>query len=482
MDLHGKRVTVMGLGTFGGGVGAVRFLTSRGAAVTVTDLQTAENLRAPLAEIADLAGVVLHLGGHRAEDFQKADLLVVSPAVPKDSEYLQMAVAAGVPISSEMNLFWEHNRGRTLCITGSNGKSTTAALVHALLTGGAAPVAGDGFAPTAPAIGGAGRCWLGGNIGKSLLPVVEEIDSDDWVVLELSSFQLEDLTPLRPNPHVAIVTNFTPNHLDRHGSIEAYRQAKQNILRWQTADRIAILNQDDADVAGWETAAQKFWFGRDDEGRQGAFGTGFDAYKRRMLFRKGMREQVLPLSNWLSLPGVHNFMNALAATCAALLLDADIADIQSGLSRFKGLPHRLEFVAELAERRFYNDSKATTPEAALLGIRAFSTSVVLLAGGYDKGVDLTDMARGIASSRVKAVALMGQTAERLGELIRGFDSKQEILLQTHGTFDAAFAWAAAQSNPGEVVLLSPGCASYDWFSNYEARGAAFRQLVEQWTV
>lgn len=481
MDLHGKRVTVMGLGTFGGGVGAVQFLAGRGAAVTVTDLQPAEKLRTPLAQIADLPGTVLHLGGHQAEDFQTAELLVVSPAVPKDSEYLQMAVDAGVPVTSEMNLFWEHNRGRTICITGSNGKSTTAALVHALLSGGETP-AGSPATPSATTVRGSRLCWLGGNIGNSLLPVVDDIQPDDWVVLELSSFQLDDLAPLKPNPDIAIVTNFTPNHLDRHGTIEAYRNAKQNLLRWQTADRIAILNQDDSDVAGWDTAAQKFWFGRDDEGRQGAFGTGFDAYKRRMLFRKGMREQVLPLSNWLSLPGVHNFMNALAATCAALLLDLDIPDIQAGLSQFKGLPHRLEFVAELAERRFYNDSKATTPEAALLGIRAFSTPIVLLAGGYDKGVDLTDMARGIASSRVKAVALLGQTAGHLGELIRRFDPDQKITLQTHTSFDAAFAWAAAQSNSGEVVLLSPGCASYDWFSNYEARGAAFRQLVEQWSA
>lgn len=470
MDLHGKRVTVMGLGTFGGGVGAVRFLSSRGATVTVTDLRSADELRDSLAEIADLPGTVLHLGGHRDEDFASADLLVVSPAVPRDSKYLAQAEAAGVPVTSEMNLFWQHNRGKTVCVTGSNGKSTTAALVHALLSARS----------QRPSAGATGRCWLGGNIGKSLLPVVDEITPDDWVVLELSSFQLADLAVLRPNPHLAIITNFTPNHLDRHGTIDAYRLAKQNILRWQTSDRFVVLNQEDADICEWETVAQKFWFGQDDEGKQGMFGIGFERFRRRALFRQAMIEQVLPLGNWFSLPGVHNFQNVLAATCAALLLGTEVTDIQSALAHFEALPHRLEFVTESAERRFYNDSKATTPEAAIVAIGAFPGPVVLLAGGYDKQSDLTDLARAIARGQVKAVSLMGQTAAPLGDLIRQFDPEKQVACQVHANFDDAFQWAAAQSAPGDTVLLSPGCASYDWFTSYEARGAAFRTRASEW--
>src|SRR5579872_690274 len=461
-DFRGKRVTVMGLGSFGGGVAAVQFLARQGALVTVTDLKSAGELSASLAEIADCPGVERHPGEHVDDDFRDADLVVGSPAVPKDSRYLQLARDAGVGVTSEMNLFWERNRGRTICVTGSNGKLTTTVMIHGLLSMGTQ------------------KAWLGGNIGKSLLPVVDEIQSDDWVVLELSSFQLEDLAVLKPNPLVAVVTNFTPNHLDRHGTVEAYRAAKQNILRWQTDDRFAVLNQSDRDVSTWRTSARKLWFGREDEGRQGMFAVGFDTYKRRALYRFGPREQVLPLGRWLSLPGMHNFQNALAATCTALLLGSSPSQIETGLTRFEGLPHRLELVAEKAERRFYNDSKATTPEAALLAVEAFRSPVVLLAGGYDKSIDLTELARGIVSRRVKGVALLGQTAEKLKELLRQFDAEGSVPAKIHVTLEAAFQWAVAQSAPGDVVLLSPGCASYDWFPNYEARGEEFTRLAQAW--
>jgi UDP-N-acetylmuramoylalanine--D-glutamate ligase len=458
-DFRGQRVTVMGLGSFGGGIGAVRFLAGQGARVTVTDLKPAGELSAALAQIADCPAVVQHLGEHRDADFRETDLVVVSPAVPKDSKYLQLARDAGIRVTSEMNLFWERNRGRTICVTGSNGKSTTAALIHALLSAGT------------------NKTWLGGNIGKSLLPNANEIQPADWVVLELSSFQLEDLAELKPNPLVAVVTNFTPNHLDRHGTVDAYRAAKQNIVRWQTPDQFAVLNQSDPDVLTWRTSARKLWFGREDEGRQGMFAIGFDIYKRRALFRFGPREQVLPLGRWLSLPGTHNFQNALAAACTALVLETTPVQIEAGLTNFQGLPHRLQLVAETGERRFYNDSKATTPEATLLALDSFRSPIVLLAGGYDKALDLTEFARGIVARRVKGVALLGQTAEKLKELLKAADPDGNVPAKVHVTLEAAFQWAAAQSAPGDVVLLSPGCASYDWFPNYEARGEEFTRLA-----
>ncbi len=507
-DFRGKRVTVMGLGSFGGGTGAVQYLLAQGATVTVTDLKPAAELAQSLAAIGEPANLILHLGGHDIRDFRKTDLVVASPAVPKESRYLEEAQSAGVPVTSEMNLFWERNPGRTICVTGSNGKSTTTSLIHTLLAGAgnasrllapelemaapaAAPAGPESGVPRSPdsarqATGAprvpapaarASRVWLGGNIGKSLLPVVDQIQPDDWVVLELSSFQLEDLTPLEPNPHVAVITNFTPNHLDRHASVDAYRAAKQNILRWQTADRLAVLNQSDPEVMGWRTNARRVFFGREDEGRQGVFGIGFDSYKRRVLYRFGPREQVLPLGQWFALPGVHNFQNAMAAACTALVLGEGPAEIQAGLSRFEGLPHRLQLVAEARGKQFYNDSKATTPEAALLAIEAFRIPVVLLAGGYDKGLDLAGLAQGIATRHVKAVALMGQTAGKLKEMIRAADPKGKVVTKAHVTFEAAFAWANSQAAAGEIVLLSPGCASYDWFPNFEARGEEFTRLA-----
>jgi UDP-N-acetylmuramoylalanine--D-glutamate ligase len=477
-ELKGRRVTVMGLGSFGGGVGAVRFLSGAGARVTVTDLKSADALARSLEQVRDCPGVTLHLGEHHNRDFAECDLVVVSPGVPSESPYLQIARDAGVPLTTEMNLFWERNRGRTIGVTGSSGKSTTAALVHALL--GAAQAARRETTPGGAAGGLGNACWLGGNIGISLLPEVDRIQPDDWVVLELSSFQLADLAVLRPNPHVAIVTNFSPNHLDRHGTLDDYRDAKQNLLRWQTPDRLAILNQSDPDVRQWRTAARRVWFGRDDEGAPGMFAMGIDAFRGRALYRSGTREQVLPLGDWLQLPGRHNFQNALAAACAVLSLGGTAAEVASGLQGFRGLPHRLQFVVEAHGRRFVNDSKATTPVATLLALEAIRAPVVLLAGGYDKQVDLSELARGIVTRGVKAVALLGETAETLKGLIRAADSDGRVTLRTHVTFEGAFQWAVAQSAPADTVLLSPGCASYDWFPNYEVRGEEFSRLSRAW--
>jgi len=459
----------MGLGAFGGGIGAVQFLVREGAIVTVTDLRPADQLAKALATIAETPPDRLRLGEHRAVDFENADLVVVSPAVPKESPWLARARAAQVPLSSEMNLFWERNLGKTACVTGSNGKSTTTALLHALLCGARSACAG--------------RCWLGGNIGHSLLPKVSEISPADWVVLELSSFQLEDLAPLRPNPHVAVVTNFSPNHLDRHGCLAAYRAAKQNLLNWQTPDRLAVLNSDDPDVSAWSTQARRLGFGLRDTGAEGLYCHESDAPPQLAVFRFGSQETVLPLPGWLFLPGVHNLQNALAAGAAALALGAVPGEVEVAVRGFRGLPHRLELVAETAGRSFYNDSKATTPEAALLALRAFERPVVLLAGGYDKQIDLAALVDEIVSRgphRVRAVALLGETGPRLERLLDARDPPRAISRRLFAEFAPAFDWAAEQSREGDVVLLSPGCASYDWFENYEERGERFGAQARSW--
>ena len=229
-DPTGRRVTVLGLGSFGGGAAAVRFLNERGARVRVSDQRTDEQLAGTLIELDDLSDVEYALGGHEWSHFADADLVLVNPAVPPNHTKLEQIREAGIPQSSEMNLFWQLNCGRVIAVTGSNGKSTTTALIHSLIdqTGQ--------------------RCWLGGNIGRSLLPDVDRIREDDWVVLELSSFQLHQLDAIRARPDIAVVTNFTPNHLDWHGSLEHYRQSKQAILRWQESDDWCVLNDLDADV------------------------------------------------------------------------------------------------------------------------------------------------------------------------------------------------------------------------------------------
>ena len=458
-DYRNQQVLVMGLGSFGGGLGVVRFLVDRGAKVTITDTRSAEKLSEALVELSPLTGLEYRLAGHDEADFRNANLIVVNPAVRPDNRFLQIARAAGVPLTSEMNLFWQWNSAPVVAVTGSNGKSTTTSLIHAILqqTGR--------------------RTWLGGNIGISLLPQVDQIRAEDIVVLELSSFQLTDLDRLQVSPAVSVVTNFAPNHLDWHESLDHYRWAKQTMLRWQSESDVAVINADDKDVCGWGGAGKRLVFGLQDLGENGVFASGRagDA-----IVRMPGRHQTLPISQWLKLPGRHNLSNSLAATCVALQLGATEEAIHQGLEQYRPLPHRLQWVADVNGRSFYNDSLATTPESAIVGLQAFDRPVVLMAGGYDKHVDLSQMATEIAL-RVKAVALMGQTAPGLRELIRRRADSICLTSPDFPSFRAAFDWAIAQSEPGDVILLSPGCASYDWFRNFADRGGQFTEFVHSLT-
>ena len=466
------RVTVMGLGSFGGGLGAVRFLVQSGARVTVTDLRSAAELHSSIAALADTPPHTWHLGGHTPDDFEQTDLVVASPAVPAESPWLQRARAAGVPITSEIELFWERQRGRVVAVTGSNGKSTTTTLLHRLLQ---TAMARD--MPPAPQT--AVRVWLGGNIGQSLLPVVHQIDSNDWVVLELSSFQLETLNPLRPAPHVSVVTNFTPNHLDRHHTLDAYRLAKQTITRHQTAEQFAVRNLDDPDVAHWPTNARQVGFGLIDHPMDGLFALP-QGHRRpeQAIWRWNGAEEVVPLPTWVPLAGRHNVANALAATAAARLCGAAWTDIETATRSFRGLPHRLELAAEWQGVRFYNDSKATTPEAAALALEAFGeTPQIPLVGGYDKQIDLTPLLNALGRTRLRGLVFLGQTGPELQRRWYDAGPPADVPCLLAQNLPQAVDWSRAHARPGDVVLLSPGCASHDWFRNYEERGDLFRQLV-----
>lgn len=457
-EWRGRRVTVMGLGSFGGGVGVVRYLASMGAEVTVTDLWSGEELSKSLGELQGCGGVRYVLGEHREEDFRGAEFVVVNPAVGRENRYLEIAREAGGKLTSEMRIFLERNPARVIGVTGSNGKSTTTAMTYALMQ-----AAGE-------------RCRLGGNIGKSLLPELAEIRETDWVVLELSSFQLEDLAELQWGPEVAIVTNFTPNHLDRHGTLDEYRAAKQNLLRCQSADQVAVLNGDDADVVQWATHGKQLLFGERDRGAEGVFLRREGS--REVVCRLNGEERVVLLGDWLQVPGRHNLLNALGAMAAALSQGVSLEAVERGLRGYRALPHRLEFVGERRGRKFFNDSLATTPESTECAVDAFAEPIVLLAGGYDKGSDLTSMARKIVGGGVSGVALMGVTGPKLGELIRQFDPNGKVRTEMCDDFQEAFEWAVKMSQPGDVVLLSPGCASYGWFKNFAERGETFRRLVE----
>ncbi|MBX3437622.1 MAG: UDP-N-acetylmuramoyl-L-alanine--D-glutamate ligase [Planctomycetaceae bacterium] len=436
-DFRDRAVTVMGLGRFGGGAGVVRFLQSQGARVTVSDQRTADQLGHTLNELMDLRDVVLHLGDHSEEDFLATDAVVVNPAVRPGHPLVERARSRGARITSEIGLFWERCQGRIAAVTGSNGKSTTTKLLHHLLQA-------DGR-----------RAWLGGNIGGSLLSQVDRIREEDWVVLELSSFQLTALDELRARPALSVVTNFAPNHLDWHGTVQAYQFAKQTILRWQTPGEIAVLNAGDA-VRNWSTRAnRRFFDGASFPGRSAACANAFLAHR-------------------------HQLENAAAAAIAAESLGVGRSAIECGMASFVGLPHRLSLAATTGGRRWYDDSASTTPESTLAALASFETPIVLLVGGADKGVDLTALADGIVRAADAAV-LMGAVAAPLQGLIEGASSRathrrlQSVV--TASSLEEAVQQAWDLSRPGDSVLLSPACASFGWFANYVERGQAFSRLV-----
>jgi UDP-N-acetylmuramoylalanine--D-glutamate ligase len=477
---RGMPVTVMGLGRFGGGVAAARFLAKHGAVVTVTDLASREELADSLSQLQDVAIDRFLLGGHSDDAFANCRMLIVNPAVKPANTHVEAAIARGVDVTTEIELFLRHNPAPVIAVTGSNGKSTTTALIHHLLSHALPVACGEESHTHQPASTGTRRIWLGGNIGVSLLDRLEDMTSDDLVVLELSSFQLEMLRRKRFRPRVAVLTNYSPNHLDWHGTERAYREAKQSIFDAQMPDDVSIVPQDDAkdgaDGVAWKTRGQRLQFGLRDTSEDGVFLEGGDLILRSA---RGFFEDAVRLNVPAQLPGLHNRMNIAAAACAAWQAGADPDQFSAALKSFQPLPHRLQMVKEEAGRQFWNDSIATTPESAIAALKVFSRPVILLAGGYDKGQDLSTFACEIRQ-KAKAVILMGQTAATMRDLVNSGDSGTGLMVREARDFRDAFAQAVALSGEGDIVLLSPGCASYGWFRDYRERGELFTQLAREW--
>jgi UDP-N-acetylmuramoylalanine--D-glutamate ligase len=450
-DWRNKRVTVMGLGGFGGGVGVTRWLAAAGARTVLTDKAPPDKLRASLDQIADL-DLTLHLGGHEGRDFRDADVVVVNPAVPESSEFLQVARDAGVPITTEINLFVERCPARCVGITGSVGKSTVTAMIGHVLEEGAKGSRDQGLK---------GRVWVGGNIGKSLLDGLGRITADDIVVLELSSFQLQRTPAVHWSPHVAVITNITPNHLDWHGSFEAYVAAKLNLVRFRRPGHDVVVIQDTAELRRTYGAA----FG--SEAGVWRYGLEGDA---PVAERDGRRLRWPQLR--LGVPGRHNRENAAAAlTVAQALGVADDVALEA-LATFEALPHRLQKIAERGGVTYYNDSKSTTPEAAITALRAIDAPLLVILGGYDKGSDLRPVAEE-AARRARFAACIGKTGHGLAQSVQQAGGDAEHLPDLR----AAVAACRARARPGDVVLLSPACASWDQFIDYRARGELFAKLA-----
>lgn len=474
-------VTVMGLGRFGGGVAAARFLAANGAKVTVTDLRSENELPDSLEQLSDVSIASYELGSHPDHVFANCRMLVVNPAVRSDHPLVVQARQRGVDVTTEIDLFLRHNPAPVIAVSGSNGKSTTTALIHHLLTHAGMSEPGSEFSPIR--LQGSPKVWLGGNIGVSLLPNLPEIQADDLVVLEVSSFQLELLRQNRFRPQIAVLTNFSPNHLDWHGTLDAYRRAKQGLFDSQQPDDVAIVPQEmdtDSDnlttETSWRTRCHRFTFGSHDDGSDGVF---IDDGELILRSARGAFEESVRLTVPSQLPGLHNRWNIAAAACAAWQAGADPLRFEHALRSFVPLPHRLQKVAEASGRQFWNDSIATTPESAIMALRVFSGNVVLLAGGYDKGQDLSAFAKEIVA-RTRGVVLMGQTADTLKSLVTSGDLRSSFAAEIGDDFRDAFARAVALSREGDIVLLSPGCASYGWFKDYRERGDLFTSMARSW--
>ncbi|MGM0501659.1 MAG: UDP-N-acetylmuramoyl-L-alanine--D-glutamate ligase [Bacillota bacterium] len=450
MELKDKLVTVVGLG-MRTGVEVVKFVADQGAEVIATDTQSKANLE---DELAALEGYQfqLDLSGHTPELILKSDLIVVSPGVPADIPLLEQAQQEGIEIIGEIELAYRYSSAPIVGITGTNGKTTTTTLLGKV-------------AQTLER-----TVTVGGNIGRALIKDLPQLNEADLAIAEISSFQLEWIEEFKV--HIAAVLNLTPDHLNRHHDFEEYINAKKNLLNNQRADDYAVLNYDDQQVREFASAteAEVIFFSQQQELEDGVF------VKEGWIVSnlEDNLKQIIPIEN-LGLVGPHNLENILAVVSCSLLLGVAQEKMVSVLQSFTGVEHRLEKFAEINGVSYINDSKATNPAAAIKGLQSFSDSVILIAGGMDKHSDFADFAAEI-TERVKTLILLGETAPEIKAEVKKLGYQQIIdVASIQEAAQKAFSLAQA----GDVVLLSPACASWDMFSSYKERGNLFKQAVNE---
>jgi UDP-N-acetylmuramoylalanine--D-glutamate ligase len=449
IDLRNKRVLVVGLGK--SGVASALFLKSRGARVTVSDSKPEEELRKDILPLLE-QGIVVEAGGHGERTFRGQDLIVVSPGVPFDAPPLVQARSLGEPVIGEIELAAQFLPGPIVAITGANGKTTTTTLAGEIIRAGKLPA------------------LVGGNIGTPAITFVDKAKPDTWIVLEVSSFQLETILSFRPR--ISVILNITPDHLDRHKTFANYANAKARIFENQQADDFTVLNLDDAATAelATRTKGSLFWFSRKKEVDRGSFVRGGKIFVRN----SNQEFDVMPLSE-IPLKGSHNLENVLAGVSVGVLAGCRPADIREAVKNFKAVEHRLEYVATIAGIEYYNDSKATNVDATIKALESFPANVHLILGGKDKGSDyavLNDLLR----QRVKRVYTIGAAAAKIESQIKGPDVAHAETLEN------AIRLATDAAQAGDIVLLAPACASFDQFQSYEHRGRLFKEIVHSLAV
>jgi UDP-N-acetylmuramoylalanine--D-glutamate ligase len=444
IELEGKRVLVVGLARTG--IATALFCAARGARVTASEGRSEADIAETAAKLR-AAGVALELGGHREETFLAQDLIIPSPGVPATMGHLESARAAKIPVWSEIEFASRFLSGRLIAVTGSNGKTTTTSLIAHILENAGVPTI------------------VAGNIGTPLISRVTETSDATVTVAEVSSFQLELIDKFRPN--IALLLNITPDHLDRHASLEVYGRAKARLFENQVEADAAILNADDEGPAQFAPARPRvFWFSRTKRVARGIF-----LRDTEIVLRDEGAETVLLRRGDIGLRGEHNVENVLAAAGAAFLAGVSPSAITSGVKSFAGVEHRLEFVAEINGVNYYNDSKATNVDATLKALDAFPGNLIVILGGKDKGGDFT-LLREPLRQRAKVALLIGAAAEKIASQIQG-----AVRIESIGTMERAVSQAAEIAKAGDTVLLAPACASFDQFHNFEHRGRVFKQRV-----
>lgn len=448
-----SRVAFIGTGVTNGDI--IRLFRKKGIDVTLLDRKSAEQLGSAYDELNAL-GVQFRLGDSYLDTLTDFDVVFRSPGMYYHNEKLQAARKAGVVITTEMEVFFDLCPCKIYAVTGSDGKTTTTTLISEFLTRAGL------------------RVHKGGNIGRALLPIIEEIREDDVAVVELSSFQL---LSMRQSPDVAVITNIAPNHLDVHGTMEEYIYAKTNLIAHQNAFSRTVLNADNEPTMALASMVRGAMstFSRQKKPECGTFlrEDGMLCYHRF-----GTVTPVVHKDD-IRIPGMHNVENYLAAI-AAVWGEVSIEDIQYVAKNFGGVEHRIEFVRELNHVKWYNDSIATSPTRVLAGLRSFQQKLIVIMGGYDKKIPFEPMADTVCQ-QVKLVLLMGVTADKIEAAIRGSQFYQEGApeLVHVSSMEEAVQEAQKRAGAGDIVTLSPACASFDLYPNFEARGNHYKNLVKE---
>lgn len=457
-ELAGRKVVVLGLARQGAAL--VRYLSRKGARITVSDMKKADSLQAEIEQLRGIA-VDFQLGGHPLNLLEGVDLLCLSGGVPNDLPIVEEARRRSIPVTNDTQLFLESTPATVVGITGSSGKTTTTTLVGRM-------------AGLAVQDGRIRKAWVGGNIGNPLLNEMEEMHKDDLAVLELSSFQLEIISN---SPQVAVILNITPNHLDRHHTMDAYRDAKARILEFQHSEDSAVLGWDSPEARSLQSRCR---------GRRSFFSLGEKAWDGDGAYLRGGwitvdrggKSEPVAARKTVLLRGAHNLSNAIAACAIGAAAGLPAAAMAKAIEGFRGVAHRLEFVGRRRGADWYNDSIATAPERAIAAIRSFDEPIVLLAGGRDKKLPWDEWAA-LVRERVDHVVLFGEAAELIRRALGepGADGRPFSVVSVP-TLEAAVQKAAEVVRPGSVVLLAPGGTSYDAFKDFEQRGEKFRELVK----